>query len=67
MVYVGACKTYRKSLSERIKHLSTPTRKKKRIRSLQQRVLLFINLLIVQLYYCFIVMKEGAKQLRKIL
>ena len=36
--FVEGCKTYRKSLAEKPKSLSTPTKKKKQLRSLKQRV-----------------------------
>ena len=35
---VEGCKTYKKTLTERSKHMSTPVKRKKQLRSLKQRV-----------------------------
>ena len=38
LLYIEGCKTYRRSLAEKPKSMSTPVKKKKQLRSLKQRV-----------------------------
>ena len=56
MVFTGGCRTYRKTLVERNKHIATPVKKRKQERSRKQRVSIksYGYTYILVIVYCYL-------------